>query len=294
MTGLGELAPVDPAHMNVGAAPRVLLREALDIFATAARNAPRTLQRRIGPSEIGTPCARRLAYKLAEAPEHNHPDGWRPTVGTAVHAWIAESLAEHNIRFRERHGFTRYLIEQRVTVGAIGGEDVSGSSDCYDRVTAEVIDWKVVGVTTLKSVKRAARVNALGGIGPISKPGYRVQAHLYGLGFERAGLPVHGVNVVYLPSSGELRDAQIEHEPYDRSIAAQAIARADAIAGAMAAAGAENMISGLPREDDFCTYCPFYSPGAKPQYVWDGCPGAPVGTRDESPNESGLIAAQLV
>lgn len=285
---IGALPRLAAADMMIGAAPRLLLAEAREIFAHAAKNAPRSLQKTIGPSEIGTPCARRLAYRLADAPEHNERDAWRPTVGTATHAWIAEALAEHNIAHRAKHGFSRYLIEQRVSVGFIRWVEITGSSDCYDRITAEVIDWKVVGTTSLKDARRA-------GGSAIHKVGYRVQAHLYGSGFVAAGLPVHGVNVVYLPSSGELRESVIQHEAYDASVAAGAIARANAIATAMDAAGAENVIGGLPRADDFCTYCPFFSPGASPEHVWDGCPGVPLVRNDfdDTPN-SGSLALQLV
>lgn len=277
---------IHPANMQVGADPRVMLREVQAILVDTQRNSPRTLQRTIGPSELGTPCPRRLAYKLSDAPEHNERDNWRPTVGTAVHAWIAEALAEYNIAHHERLGFSRYLIEQRVTVGTVNGQEITGSSDCYDRVTGEVLDWKIVGTTTLKAARKA-------GPSRIHKEGYRVQAHLYGAGFVRAGLPVHGVNVVFLPSSGELRESVIQHERYDESVALQAIQRAHVVATSMDAVGAETLVGGLPRVDDFCTYCPYFNPGAKPEHVWDGCSGVPVVRFDDS-HAGESLAAQLV
>lgn len=278
------LPPLHPDNMQVGADPAVMRREVEAIFIDAYRNAPRSLQRAIGPSELGTPCARKLAYRLADAPEHNERDGWRPTVGTATHAWIADALAEYNMKHHDQLGFSRYLIECQVEVGEVNGVPVRGSADCYDRVTGEVIDWKVVGATTLKSVRRASRL-APG----ISKRGYRVQAHLYGRGFVARGLPVHGVNIAYLPSSGELREAHWQREPYAESIATEAIARADAVARAMEAAGPEVLVMGLPRTDDLCTYCAFWNPAADERFVWDGCTGA-----DLKPSARESLVSQLI
>lgn len=265
---LAMLPALDPANMHVGADPIVIRREIEAIIVDAYTNAPRSLQRRIGPSELGTPCIRRLAYRLADAEEHNIRDGWRPTVGIATHTWIAEALADYNAKEHDRIGFSRYLIECEVEVGTVAGEPITGHSDCYDRVTGEVIDWKIVGTTTLKAAKRA-------GPRAISKPGYRIQAHLYGRGFVNRGLPVHGVNVAYLPSSGELREAVWQREPYLESVAAEAIQRADAIAQAFNAMEfPEPFVAGLPRVDDLCSYCPFYNPAADERFVWDGCTGA--------------------
>jgi hypothetical protein len=53
---------------------------------------PRSLQKRIGPSEIGNPCDRRIGYKLLGQPENPRGDAWKPTIGTAVHAWLEEAL----------------------------------------------------------------------------------------------------------------------------------------------------------------------------------------------------------
>lgn len=281
VVGLAPLPRLDPAQLHIGADPAAMRAEFEAIFVDAAGNAPRSQQREIGPSELGTPCVRKLAYRLADAPTHNERDPWRPTVGTATHAWIAEALAEYNAKSYEQYGFSRYLIECRVMVGVVNGRPVVGSADCYDRVTCEVIDWKIVGTTTLKSARRAGRQ-------AISKPGYRIQAHLYGYGFMLRGLPVRAVNIAYLPSSGELRDAVWQRESMSEPIATEAIARADAIAGAMDVAGAEALIAGLPRTDDLCTYCPFFNPGADDKYVWDGCRGVPSGSR------YGAIAGSLI
>lgn len=279
MTSVVGIPPLRPDLLSLGGNPVVVREEIEAIFHNAATNSPRSLQRAIGPSELGVGCDRKLAYKLAHAPEHNVRDPWRPTVGTAAHAWIAEALAAYNARTYPVNGFARYLIEQRVRVGDVNGVPIEGSADCYDRVTGEVIDWKVVGSTSLKNAKKA---------GPhrISKEQYRVQSHLYGRGFVLRGVPVVGVNVAYLPASGELRDAVWQREPYDEDVALQALARADALAKALDMAPPEAIIAGLTRADDMCTYCAYFDPAAKPAHVWDGCPGPDPGGRRVSKNES--------
>ena len=83
-------------------------------------------------------------------------------------------------------GGNRWAPEQRVTVGAVGNATITGRSDLYDRISATVVDWKIVGPTTL----RDAKAN-----GP--KPGYRTQGHLYGLGFTNADLPVDMVMIAF-------------------------------------------------------------------------------------------------
>ena len=43
------------------------------LIVDAANNAPRSLQKRIGPSEVGDPCERKLSYKLLDWPEAAEP-----------------------------------------------------------------------------------------------------------------------------------------------------------------------------------------------------------------------------
>ena len=59
------------------------------------QNAPRELQREIGPSELGTDCVHCLAAKLAGWPERRSP-GWRPFIGTCVHEHFEQMFRELN------------------------------------------------------------------------------------------------------------------------------------------------------------------------------------------------------
>jgi hypothetical protein len=66
-----------------------------EFITNTALRAPRSLQRRIGPSEVGADCDRRLAYKLSDWPEvAADGDPIASVLGTAFHAWMEEAFAE--------------------------------------------------------------------------------------------------------------------------------------------------------------------------------------------------------
>jgi hypothetical protein len=264
-----ELLPLPEQHQARGGDPQLLRDELLHVIATQIDAHPRSAQTRIGPSEVGTPCGRRLAYKLAGTAETNERSAaWRPTVGTAVHSWLEQACSA----FNEAHTIERFYLEQRVTVGTIGGVEITGSCDCYDRITATVIDWKVVGPTALRKYRKG-------------DPGqqYRTQAHLYGRGFVNAGLPVDQVAVMFLPQSGELADAYYWTEPYDEQIALDGLARADGIATLVAALGPSAPIA-LPAVDSNCSYCPWLQRGSTD--LTTGCPGGDSGGQAVAPPAS--------
>jgi hypothetical protein len=218
------------ARPNIRLDPDDTWAEYRNIIERAIDNTPRTLQTRIGPSEVGNPCDACLISKLAGIPERREPGtSWLPFIGTAVHEQLALFFADAN----EGQRRARFLIETTVSVGDIGGEDITGHADLYDTLTGEVTDWKIVGVTKLRDVKRTG----LPGVD------YRVQAHLYGYGFTRRGLPCQRVRVAFLPRNATtLVDAVIWHEPYDQAIAFQALDRARQFAGWIATYGADTLL----------------------------------------------------
>lgn len=250
--------------MQLGADPKLLRDELAYLIMLYASMSPRSQQITIGPSEIGTPCTRRLAFMVTTG----RPSGsgamsasWRSSVGTAVHGYLAGVFAEHNMETHESAGYSRFLIESSVDVGEIGDVSVCGSSDLYDRVTATVIDWKVVGPTTIKSAKAN---------GPA--PRYQTQVQLYGRGFTRRALPVERVAIMYLPSAGDIRDAYMWTTEYEESIAVNALTRANATLHAVKTAGPDIMIPLLPTADDYCTSCPWFTPQARVATATE-CPG---------------------
>ena len=260
---------------------------------------PRSQQVEIGPSEIGTPCVRRLGHLLAGTPKQPAPVPWRPTVGTAVHAWIANAFEAFDERLPDSS--PRYLMEQRVTVGTIAGRPFGGSADLYDAAEFRVIDWKIVGPSALKKYRTACRIPddpaqhaafyQRTDVGPGQT--YRVQAQCYGHGFALADMPVDEVAIWMLPSNGELDQAVRWAEPYRPEVAEWAIKRANDVAAVAAAAGWEATLPALPRVEDRCgRFCPFWRAGADvndPTY----CPGSDAYVRGEAERGRRSLATQL-
>lgn len=256
-----------------GSNPDLLADELLYYIGHFIDAHPRSQQTRIGPSEIGTPCARKLAYKLAgiETVNHRREPAWKPAVGTSVHAYLELAMTAPITE-------GRFLVEQQVTVGQIGGVDITGHCDCYDLITDTVCDWKVVGPEQLKKY----RAN--------KHPGdqYRAQAHLYGRGWQNANRAADPdapgpdtVMIVFLPRNGELRDTYAWHEPYDEQVAIDALTRANTVSALLTLGGAE-ALPALGTADDYCTSCEWFQPGSTDPRV--SCPGhAGRPTRTEQP-----------
>lgn len=232
--------------------PPPLLTHLLGLIQHTANNAPRSQQTQVGPSELGMLCERRLALKMLGADEVNTTaDRWPSTIGTAVHTWLSNALLTDNDQLEAAGQPPRWLVEQKVTIRP----GLTGSCDAYDLYTHTVIDWKVVGTTSLKKYRRA---------GPGQQ--YRTQAHLYGKGWANLGLPVKDVALVFLPRAGMLPDTHFWSEPYNPAVADDAVGRMDDLLAAMNDADHENnledFMAGLPRDTSMCGFCPFYSPNS--------------------------------
>lgn len=256
--------PLPAGFDRRGMAGDALGQELLGIIEAAIANQPRTLQKKIGPSEIGHPCARRVGYKLMGAPDLNPNQGvaWKPFIGTAMHSQLETVLDAFNLAYAQASGGQeRFLIESKVDVGEIAGEHITGHSDVYDRATATVIDWKLVGPAMIKKYRKEMSEE------------YRAQAHLYGRGYVRRGLPVDHVMVVFLPRNEELHKTHIWSEPYDEQVALSALTRANGIASMTSQLGAK-ALELLPTANAFCYRCPFYRAGSMD--LVQGCPGDPA------------------
>ena len=199
---------------------------------------PRSLQTAIGPSSLGDPCRRAVLNGLAGSRGIRSPWEWQATIGTAAHAWLAEHFGR----------LPGYLVEKRVSVGTLyDGTDISGTSDLFIEGTGRVVDWKVVGDSTLD------RVRLEGGPGPT----YRTQVHLYGRGMVRAGYDVHNVSVMFLPRNRQLVQALFWEEPYKPEVAEAALARADGLLQLLHAVGLERAESMYEPCGRFtCWWCP--------------------------------------
>jgi hypothetical protein len=258
MTTMSTLATeYRDARLHIGTAPDVALRELRTLVEDAIVNQPRSQQRTVGPSEIGTDCDHCLAAKLAGWPT-DRDVAWLPYVGTAMHAQLEKVLLD-----REMHAWLdqrpgRYLVEEKTLVGHIGGQEIWGSTDALDVAAGMTIDWKLVGASTLTHAKA----------GP--SPVYRAQADLYAKGWNDAGIRVDHVAIVYLPRNSVrgLDDAIWWHAPHDRARAVAALDRANrlhdnlaALESALGVEARDAWISGLPRAAG-CFDCRRFPDGA--------------------------------
>lgn len=241
----------------------------IDFEATSARS----VQKSIGPSEIGVACQRALAYRLRDTPERVDPRvPWAPIQGTATHAYMADVLQWHN----KQLGRNRWIVEERV----YPDDEHPGSGDAYDWDCETVIDWKLVGDSSLTKYRRHVR------------PEYRIQAHLYGLGHERAGRPVKWVRLVYLARDWDYEKSFEWTEAYDPSIAIHALDRLYATSDLLNTLDVTNSpelwnaVPATPTAD--CRYCKFYRPGSPADQT--GCPGdVAVDQRKAAKFTDGLI-----
>lgn len=245
----------------------------------------RSQQVEIGASGLGTPCVRKLGFRLAHVPPYvEERAAWRPTVGTAVHTWLAELLlALNQAAYQEpwntgpsavcdhewcegsnRH-LDRFLVELHTPVGTINGRTIGGSIDVYDRLTATIIDWKICGPRKIKDYAALIHKDE-----PPSSE-YRVQSHTYGRGLTRAHkLPVENVMIVFLPMNGELKEMLTWSEPYDPEIGKEAFERARVIDAKVR--DDPTALTRLKRTNDYCQYCPWFAPGE--EATPERCPGA--------------------
>lgn len=258
----------DPSDLALDARPEVTAAAIIETVRDAIATHPRTLQLQIGPSEIGTPCGRLLAYKLLQVPPvprdyvQATDTKWAATVGTAVHEWLAGVFEAQNMALASFGQPDRWCVEEQVTVGCLpDGTPITGHADLYDRLTGTVWDWKIPGVTKLKHVRSH---------GPNQT--YRTQAHLYGQGFVNAGLPVRHVGIIFLPRTVTLADRVVWHEPFDPQVATEALERLAGVHVLTTLAGADAPAHLAPTWD-YCRYCDYFKPGTVETDAVPGCPG---------------------
>ncbi|MFE0101217.1 hypothetical protein [Streptomyces sp. NPDC059009] len=206
----------------------------------------RGAQAHLGPSEIGSPCDRRLAMALLGIPAVNAGgDGWSAFVGTAVHEALSRMFEWANA------GSGRYAVE---TLLNFPNEHVpKGTADLLDRTLCMVGDHKVQGKWSQSKLRS-------GGI----PPGYRVQLHVYGFGQRLKGERVDHVALISWPrESSSLDNLYVIVEEYDPAVARDALSRVDRIAELITALDHEDPLKSareFPVADD-CAFCPFFAPG---------------------------------
>lgn len=226
--------------MSIATPTTDLAAELRTIIEAAIVNAPRSRQTAVGPSELGMGCTRCLTHRLAGTRQRQDA-AWLPAIGTAVHAWLEDVVTRYEDTRAQLSLPPRFLPEHRVTVGHVNGIPVTGSTDLFDTATGTVIDWKVVGTTTLRKVKAHGATDQ-----------YRTQASLYGLGWQAAGHDVHQVLIYFLPrNSVTLADGIPWSTPFDPAPGRAALQRATTILQLVATAGLDVALDAAgPHTDD--------------------------------------------
>lgn len=244
---------VDPAAQQ-------LKSELIEIIRWHDGNSPRSKQQMLGPSEIGTPCDRRLGYRIAEVePVNTHFDPWAAIVGTAIHSWLDEAITAW---CRSKLGDCDWKTETPVVLDNF----VKGRSDCFHNKT--VIDHKGAGPDVMTKVRKQ---------GPPA--GYVVQVQLYGYGYQQLGFDVEKVALAFYPRAGWLKDMYVWVAPYDEKVAVNALDRVYATAETLSTMDVLGnphrweQVAHTPGRE--CGFCPWYDPGRDAERGADntGCPG---------------------
>ncbi len=211
------------------------------IIEDAIVNDPRSLQRRIGPSSLGMPCDRCLALELSGILEPSTDAAWLPAQGRAVHAFLQDIVDT----YQATTGTQRYITEGKVSVGTVGGIVIDGHSDLLDTWTGCVVDYKDLGITSIRKYRKQMSVT------------YRHQLHLYGKGWYDAGFVVKSVALWALPRNGfHIGDGFVFQEAFNRPMAVDVINHADMLAQAITALGLEAVLARLGEHTGTEFSCP--------------------------------------
>jgi hypothetical protein len=257
-----------------GAAIAARLKELFYAYDNRRSADNRSAQATMGPSEMGTPCDRRLALSLMRMPPVNPGgDGWAAFVGTCIHAGLEQLFLWADA------GTGRFATEQRLEFDhAIVPK---GTADLIDRTLLMILDHKCQGRWSRNKLKTQ---------GP--SPTYKVQAHVYAHGARKRGEKIEKIAIVSWPrDEATLEDLYVHVEDYNPAIAKRAFERVDKIGAEVEAKRAElhdsypvtvepsealeleigaRVAGGFDVADD-CRFCPFYLPNARD--ITRGCNG---------------------
>lgn len=225
---------------------------------------PRSLQKEIGPSEVGHPCPRWLGYRLAGVDKVLHVPPWRQNVGTQVHKWLDELISAEE----------DWLPSLRVPVGQITpGRVIWGTMDAYHIPSATVVDFKIPGPNQMRIHRSGNEAEQ-----------YEVQVQCYGAGAVALGLQVEEVMIIRLPSAGELAATSVYVAPFNPGVASAALARVGTVAHLVEVAGPA-VVEALPGIEHYCSRCDYFRPNSED--LLTGCPGVHKAIKD--PTYQGLI-----
>ncbi len=250
---------VEPVEDESNSFSEILRARLIEIIMWHASRSPRAEQANIGPSEMGSPCDRQLAYRLSGLePINTRQDPWPAVVGTTIHRWLQEAVNEWVVKGMGDD----FITETELDLDGL----ITGHCDLYDVETQTVIDWKTVGPNALKAVEA----------GDVS-PGYKIQTHIYGYLFARMGVPVKRVSLVFIPRASSLNRLRVWSALYDESVALTALNRVYLIAQLVLELDLLNRSNQWPFVPavggDHCAYCPMFEAHRMADADDKGCPG---------------------
>lgn len=199
----------------------------VEILHAKENSRPRSKQVQIGPSELGG-CRRKVFFRLNDQPETNDGEMKLAAImGTAIHAAIEEAIKKADPKGE------KYVVEQEVEYG-----DMKAHIDLWIPETGDVVDWKTVKKGNLSYF-------------PSTQQRWQVQVYGYLLEKSGKGKPVN-VNLVAIPRDGDERDIKVHSEPYDATIAEEAL-------NWLAAIKETNEAPAPERDENYCKfYCKYY------------------------------------
>ena len=186
----------------------------------------RSMQTEVGPSELGG-CKRKVWYRLNAQPHTNDNQSKLAAImGTAIHAAIEEAIGAIDPEGKE------YLVETEVSFG-----DMKAHVDLFVPSTGAVIDWKTSKVKNLSYFPSKQQ---------------RWQVQVYGYLLSKNGYAVKTVNLVAIARDGAEKDVKVHSEPYDESVALEAL-------NWLAAVKASTTLPEPEKDASFCKdYCQYY------------------------------------
>ena len=186
----------------------------------------RSVQTQVGPSEIGG-CRRKVWYRLNAQPETNDNElKLAAIMGTAIHGAIEEAIGEVDPKGE------KYLVETEVEY-----DGLKAHVDLFIPETGDVVDWKTSKVKNLAYFPSKQQ---------------RWQVQLYGYLLSKNGYKVERVSLVAIARDGDERDVKVHTEPYDESIANEALVW-------LAEVKAAKELPAPERDESYCKfYCKYY------------------------------------
>lgn len=276
---------VSPLYIQNGNSPwaQRYAQELRDVVVRYASRLPRSVQRHLGPSELGHHCDRQLVGKMAGVSFRHGGnqlhDPWASIVGTAIHAFLEKAFT-----WESQWNGNRWVTEQRVTPDPAAAQPHPGTADLYDKQLCALVDHKCQSEAIRARLRRE---------GPPFH--YYVQMLLYAVGYIQLGYQVDRIVLASWPrTKSTLEEMFIWEKPVtaaDLKVVLEVLRKTElreALA-VMLTAGQLTFweVPATPSDDD-CQYCPFFNPAALQDGTAQGCPGTSMRARTVTARPAGV------